>query len=145
MHREQLDTMLADIRAVRVQVLADMDNLTEAEFGLPIESRPWKWDTVIRALLQFGNHMREHATHIHGTRALLDHPPSQPQRILAEAEIAWGGLLGAVVGLTDDDLDRVPVEGAFSLRDILEHIRSAEYNYLEAIREARATRLTERD
>ena len=31
--------------------------------------------------------------------------------MLAEAELAWGRLLGASVGLTDDDLDREPDDG----------------------------------
>ena len=137
MQREQLDGLLAEIRAVRERALVEHDDLTEDDFSLPITSKAWRWDSVVRALLQTGNHMREHATHIQGTRAAINRLHTQPQRMLADTEIAWGILLAALVGLTDDDLDRVPAEGAPSVRTILEHILKGEKEYLETIQEAR--------
>ena len=59
-------------------------------------------------------------------------------RILAEAELAWGNLLGATVGLSDDDLDVVSPDSGWPIRHILEHVRESERVYLEAIRTARA-------
>jgi hypothetical protein len=89
-----------------------------------------------------GNHMPEHATHIQGTRAAIERSPTQPQRILAEAEVAWGYLLASTVGLVDDDLDTMPSDGGWTIRHILEHIRNSEANYLAAIQDAR-TKLKE--
>lgn len=140
MSREQFNSLLAEIRATREQTLAELDDLTEAEFGLPTTTRSWRWDTALRVLLQFGNHMREHTTHLQGTREALARPPTQPQRILAQAELAWGNLLAATVGLTDADLDAVPPDGGWPLRRILEHIHNSEREYLEAIRAARTDR-----
>jgi len=137
MNREELDALIAEIRAIRREVLAELNDLAESEFSLPITTSTWKWDTVLRALLQIGNHMREHATHIQGLRAALDRHPSQPQRILAEAEVAWGTFLAALVGLSDADLDRAPDQDAVALRRILEHVRNSEQDYLAAIQGAR--------
>jgi hypothetical protein len=136
--REQLDSLLAEIRASRERTLAELGDLTEADFGLSTASRAWRWDTLLRVLLQFGNHLREHATQVQGTRAALGRPPTQPQRILAEAELAWGSLLAATVGLTDAELDAVPPDGGWPLRRVLEHLRNSERDYLAAIRLARA-------
>ena len=139
MDRQVCDGLLAEIAAVRRQVFVELNDVTEAEFDLPgTLLRPWMWDTLRLLLLQIGNHMREHATHIQGTRALLGRLPTQPQRMLAEAEIARGTFLAATVGLTDDDLDVVPPDGGWTLRRILEHVRNSEEDYLEAIRRARS-------
>src|SRR5438034_8804157 len=105
MDRQVCDGLLAEIAAARQQVLAELNDVTEAEFELPgTLLRPWIWESLHLLLLQFGNHMREHATHIQGTRALLGRLPTQPQRILAEAEVSRGAFLAATVGLTDADL-----------------------------------------
>ncbi len=135
--REQLDGLLAEIRQIRERTLVELVDLTEDEFSLSTASPPWKWDELWRVLLQFGNHMREHATQVRGTRSVVGRPPTQPQRMLAEAEVAWGVLLGSTVGLSDVDLDTEPPDGGWSMRRVLEHIRDAESNYLEAIRLAR--------
>lgn len=58
------------------------------------------------------------------------------QRKLAEAERAWGHLLGTLVGLTDDDLDRVPEDGAWTIRETLDHILWAETRYMGHIQAA---------
>ena len=41
-----------------------------------------------------------------------------------------------LVGLTADDLDRSPGEGDWTLREVLEHILSAEKSYSNRIEEA---------
>lgn len=64
--------------------------------------------------------------------------PTQPRRVLAQAEIARGNLLAAVVGLTDADLDAAPPDGGWPIRRILGHVRDSEVGYLEAARLARA-------
>jgi hypothetical protein len=145
MQREQLDGLLGEIRQIRERTLVELVDVTEVEFPLSTASRPWKWDELWRVLLQFGNHMREHATQVRGTRNVVGRPPTQPQRMLAEAEVAWGVLLGATVGLGDVDLDREPPQGGWSVRRVLEHIRDAESNYLEAIQDARRNVERERE
>jgi hypothetical protein len=137
MNREQIESLLAEIRAAREEGLASLVDLREEEFSLPTTSRPWRWDTLIRVLLQFGNHMREHAVQVEGTRASIDRLPTHPQRVHAQAEAAWGLLLASTVGLTDADLDAPPPGGGWTIRQVLEHIRDSERNYLDAIQIAR--------
>jgi hypothetical protein len=129
---------LAEIREIRERVLLELNDLTENEFELSTASRPWIWDTLRRVLLRFGDHQREHATQVQGARHAIGRSPTQPQRMLAEAEIAWGILLAATVGLTDDDLDVAPPDAGWPVRRVLEHVRDGEAGYLEAIQAARA-------
>ena len=74
--REQLLALVAEIRAIREQVIGELADVTEAEFRLSTATRPWPWTELWMVLLQFGNHMREHATHIQGTRQSLGRAPS---------------------------------------------------------------------
>lgn len=136
MTRAKLDALLAEIRSARDQTLAELGDITEADFSLPTTMQ--RWDDVRRLLLRFGDHMREHANQIEDTRQDMGRAPSMPARMLAEAELAWGQLLGANVGLTDDDLDTAPRADAWSVRQVLEHILSTERDYLDAILAARA-------
>ena len=139
MNRQELDGLLRQIRTLREEALVAQNDLTEADFVLSTASfRQWRWDTARLVLLQMGNHMREHATHIRGTRAALGRELTQPQRMLAEAEMAWGNLLAAVVGLTDEDLDAKLSDDDWTIRRILEHIRNSEADYLAALQMARA-------
>lgn len=134
MSRDQLDQLLAEVRALREQTLAEFVGLTEEQF--PLATPMHRWDDVRRVLLRFGDHMREHTTQIEGTRAAIGRAPTMPQRMLAQSELAWGALLASTVGLTDDDLAVVPPDGGWSLREVLEHVRTGERNYLNAIRAA---------
>ena len=63
--------------------------------------------------------MREHADQIAGARQTLEANYTDTQRKLAEDERARGNLLGTVVGLTVDDLDRC------ARRWIMDHMGNA--------------------
>ena len=135
MSRDQVNSLLAEIRQVREESLILCADLTEADFHQPTEMH--RWDDVRRVLLRFGEHMREHASQIEGIRADLDRSPTPPQRMLAEAELVWGKLLAATVNLSDEDLDAVPASGGWTLRQALEHLAQGERNYQAAIRRAK--------
>ncbi|MCU0501541.1 MAG: hypothetical protein MUC51_07200 [Anaerolineae bacterium] len=106
MSRAQLDSLLAQIRAMREQTLAETAGLTEADFALPTDMH--RWDDLRRVLLRFGDHMREHASQAQAARVAAGHAPTPPERMLAEAELAWGMLLGVTVGLSDEDARTQP-------------------------------------
>ena len=137
MSRKQLDGMLATLRQSRERTLAELETLSEDEFGLATGME--RWTEVRRVLLRFGDHMREHATQISGTRADIDRLPTMAQRILAESEVAWGVLLAATVGLSDADLTTFPGDGGWTIAQTLEHIIQSENAYLETIRKARSS------
>lgn len=130
MSRDQLDQIMRDLRDQREHVLVALNDLTEDDFATPTDMV--RWTEVRRVLLRLGDHMREHSTQLAGIRAAIDRPPTMPQRILAEAEHAWGVLRAALVGLTDADLDRQPPDG-WTLRETLAHIAESERAYLAAI------------
>ena len=136
MTRAALDDLLAQITSEREQTLAALTDLTDEEFALATDLQ--RWTDVRRVLLRFGDHMREHANQVEGARAAVGRGPTMPQRMLSEGEHAWGKLLAAAVGLSDEDIDRQPPDGGWSVRQVLEHILASERNYREAIRAARA-------
>jgi holo-[acyl-carrier protein] synthase len=133
-NREHLDARLVEIRHVRAQALVTLAALTEETLAYPTDIA--RWDDVRRVLLRFGDHMREHANQIDAVRVDAGRAPTVPQRILAEAEAAWGRLLASTVGLTDDDLHTKPSEEAQSIAEVLEQVLRSEQAYLRAIRAA---------
>ena len=137
MSTQELATKLTEIRRLREETLEVLTQMSEADFDIPTEMP--RWTEVRRVLLRFGDHMREHANQINGLRAATQRDPTMPQRILAESEIAWGLLLAAVVGLTDQDLDAKPSDGGWSVREALDHISKTEGSYLRVVQEARQT------
>ena len=138
MTRDKLDTLLAELRALREHTLTELVDMAEDEFAVPTDMT--RWDDIRRVLLRFGDHMREHGTQMIGARAAVGRDLTIVQRLLAEAEIAWGRLLGATVGLNDGDLAAKPPDGGWSVGETLEHVRDVERLYLDAIRRARQSR-----
>lgn len=134
MSRNDLDTILAEIRQARTDMLTDLVHLTEADFAIPAEAG--RWDDVRRLLLRLGDHMREHANQLADARQKLGRGPTMPQKMLAEGEIAWGKLLAETMGLTDADLDMVPKEGDWTVRQILAHILEIERWYQDHLTQA---------
>ena len=138
MSHSQLDSLLAQIRQMREQTLAECTGLTEADFALPT-GMP-RWDDLRRVLLRFADHMREHASQAQAARVAASHAPNPPERMLAEAELAWGMLLGVTVGLSDEDAATPPPDGGWSVVQVLEHVLKTEETYLNAVRAAKAAR-----
>jgi hypothetical protein len=135
-NNSEIMEMIARIREAREQTLSRLTDLTEADFPTPTEME--RWTDVRRVLLRFGDHMREHANQAEHTRAIIERTPSMPQRMLQEAELAYGKLLAATIGLTDDDFNRTPPDGGWSLRQVLDHTLKSEENYLAVIAAALA-------
>ena len=138
MPRAELDALLAKIRQSREQTLIECADLTEAEFTLPT-GMP-RWDDLRRVLLRFADHMREHASQAQAARVAAGHAPTPPERMLAEAELAWGMLLGVTVGMSDEDAATPPPDGGWSVMQVLEHVLKTEETYLNAVRHAKTQR-----
>jgi hypothetical protein len=135
--------LLGDIREARERTLSELADMAEQEFERPTSME--RWDDARRVLLRFGDHMREHANQAVAARANTGHGPTMPQRMLMEAELAWGKLLGATVGLDDDAIRKTPPDGGWSVEQVLEHVLRVERLYLDAIAEARAGLGTQTD
>lgn len=132
--RKEIKDLIAKIRAAREETLASLTGVNEADFSVSTSME--RWTDVRRVLLRFGEHMREHANQIEHTRDLIGATPTMPQRMLQEAERAYGQLLASLLDLSDDQLNQVPLDGGWSIRQVLEHALHGEKNYRAVIEAA---------
>ncbi|HEY7623966.1 MAG TPA: DinB family protein [Candidatus Limnocylindria bacterium] len=119
-------------QAVEALVRATVD-LSDADMG-----REWVWreydDEGLRFALLLAQHeLRDLAVRL---AAMRPTPPTQAQRILGQYHHAYRDLTGALAGIRDEDLDRVPKEGEWTLRQAIAHMHGAEHGFLGVIRYA---------
>jgi uncharacterized damage-inducible protein DinB len=119
-----------------------VEALVRATVDLPDQEmdRPWVWREYDEEGLRFALLMAQHELRDLSVRlaAMRPAPPSQAQRILGQYHEAYRDLTGALAGLRDQDLDCVPREGEWPLRDVLDHMLGAEYGFLSVIQYERA-------
>jgi uncharacterized damage-inducible protein DinB len=120
--------------AVEALVRATVD-LPDAEMA-----RPWVWREYDEEGLRFALLLAQHELRDLAVRlaAMRPAPPSQAQRILGQYHNAYRDLAGALAGLRDEDLDRLPKEGEWALREVIAHMLGAEYGFLGVIQYALA-------
>jgi len=120
-------------QAVETLVRATVD-LPDAEMG-----RAWVWREYDEEGLRFALLMAQHELRDLAVRlaAMRPAPPTQAQRILGQYHHAYRDLTGALAGVRDEDLDRVPKEGEWPLREVIEHMLGAEYGFLGTVQYAR--------
>ena len=101
----------------------------------PEMDRTWVWREYDEEGLRFALLMAQHELRDLAVRlaAMRPAPPSQVQRILGQYHHAYRDLTGALAGVRDEDLDRVPKEGEWSLRRVIAHMLGAEYGFLGVI------------
>jgi len=134
----EIKRLLAEIAEARAQTIARLAELSQEELRFKTDN--WRWNTVRRVVLRFGDHLREHTTQLVAAREEISAAHTMPQRMRARAQEAYGEFLGAVVGLADEDLDTLPAAGEWTIRQILQHLRETESWYLARIEEALKTR-----
>ncbi len=125
-------------QAVEELVRATVD-LSDSDMG-----RPWVWreydEEGLRFTLLLAQHeLRDLAVRLDALRARKGPPESQAERILGQYHLAYRDLTGALAGLRDDDLDRVPAEGEWPVREVLKHMLGAEYGFLGVVQYALAS------
>ncbi len=81
-------------------------------------------------------HQVEHTVHLAKTLQALGITQGEAEMILKNLQAASGELEGLLIGLSDEDLDRVPREGDWPVRRVVEHILEAEEAYGRRIEEA---------
>jgi DinB superfamily len=121
-------------QAVEALVRATVD-LSDADMD-----RPWVWREYDEEGLRFALLLAQHELRDLAVRlaAIRPAPPSQAQRILGQYHHAYRDLTGALAGVRDDDLDRVPKEGEWPLREVIQHMRGAEHGFLGVVQYALA-------
>jgi hypothetical protein len=121
-------------QAVEALVRATVD-LSDAEMD-----RAWVWREYDEEGLRFALLMAQHELRDLAVRLAAMRPaqPSQTQRILGQYHYAYRDLTGALAGLRDDDLDRVPAEGEWPVREVILHMLGADSGFLGTVQYARA-------
>jgi hypothetical protein len=120
-------------QAVEALVRATVD-LPDAEMD-----RAWVWGEYDEEGLRFALLMAQHELRDLAVRlaSMRPAPPSQAQRILGQYHHAYRDLTGALGGVRDADLDSMPKEGEWPLRELIEHMLGAEYGFLGTVQYAR--------
>jgi uncharacterized damage-inducible protein DinB len=101
--------------------------------------RAWVWREYDEEGLRFALLMAQHELRDLAVRLAAMRPaqPSQAQRILGQYHYAYRDLTGALAGLRDDDLDRVPAEGEWPVREVILHMLGADSGFLGTVQYAR--------
>lgn len=139
MANEKVQALLDELRREREATLAAYTSISREE--LRYATGHERWSSARRVMLQFSNHLREHSLQIRLARKGLQRLPSEPQDMLALGEQAWGDVLASCIGLTDDDVDRAPAPGQWSVRQVFEHMIKSEINYRKMIEKAKADKI----
>ncbi len=80
-------------------------------------------------------HEVEHTVHLAKTLNGLGIVQNEAAMILKQLQAARGELEGMLIGLSDEDLDRAPAEGEWSVREVIQHILDADESYTKRIEE----------
>lgn len=103
-------------------------------------TKSWQWgayDEGVRfAFFLTYQELRELATQTAAQRAIHGPAITSAQRILAQHHSAYRDLCGILAGVGEDELDPVPMEEEWPLRDVLGHIIDTEQTFFSVIRYA---------
>jgi len=114
--------------------------LTGVRFSDGALEKRWQWGSYDEgarfAFFLTYQELRDLATRTAAQRATQGPAMTSAQRILAQHHLAYRDLCGLLVGIDEDELDREPAEGEWSLRVVLGHIIDAEQGFLSVIRYA---------
>jgi len=94
--------------------------------------REWKWREYDEEGLRFALLMTHHELRDLAVRlaARRTDGPTQTERILAQYHQTYRDLTGLLAGVSSDDLDLVPAEGEWPVRETLKHMLGAEHGFL---------------
>jgi hypothetical protein len=123
--------ILADMRASRRRVFAELEGLPEERLTAPALWGGKEMDARF-ILLRYSDHEEEHALQVRKTLDGFGWRQTEAQQILGAACMTRGHLYGALVGLHDADIDLTPA-GEWPLRLILWHMAQTDRSYTAAI------------
>jgi hypothetical protein len=113
----------------RLQNVAEEQMLTDTTYGE-------RAVTVRFMFYRLVAHQVEHTVHPAKTLHGLGIAQGEAELSLKNLQAASGELEGMLVGLTSEDLDRVPSEGEWPVRRVVEHILATEESYSRKIEDA---------
>ncbi len=103
--------------------------------------RAWAWGAYDSEGMRFAffrvyEELRELATRMAWERSAHGSPRSTAQHILAQYHLAYRDLQAALLGIGNDEADRVPAEGEWPLRRVVAHIVEADLGFYGVVRYA---------
>ena len=106
--------------------------LTEKELA-----KSWKWMDHDTEGIRFAffvtlQELRQLAV----TLSSLHNKPTPAQHILSQYHAAYMDLQAAVLGISDDDAEKMPAEGEWQVRKVYAHVLGADFGFTAAIRYA---------
>ncbi len=97
----------------------------------------WKWKDHDEEGIRFAFFVTlQELRHLAVTISTLRAQPTPAQHILSQYHAAYLDLQAAILGLSDEDAERVPVEGEWSVKQAYAHVLSAEINFTITVRYA---------
>ena len=133
--------MLEKMRAQREKTHRRLQDVTEEQMVTTVTNYSERDVTARFMFYRLIAHEVEHAVHLAKTLHALGIAQSEAGLILKNLQTARGELEGMLVGLTDDDLDRVPSEGEWPVREVIDHILKTEESYAKRIEDGLAAPL----
>ena len=126
--------VLEQMRASRQHILERLQGVAE---GQMLAEAEWsqRQVTVRFMFYRLITHEVEHTVHLLKTLDSLGIAQGEAELILRRLQATRGELEGLLVGLSDEELDRIP-EGEWSVRQVLEHITDTEERYSQRIVDA---------
>lgn len=99
--------------------------------------REWKWKDHDEEGIRFACFVTlQELRHLAVTLSTLHPTPTPAHRILSQYHAAYLDLQAAVLGLSDDDADKIPSAGEWQVRKVYAHILGADFSFTAAIRYA---------
>lgn len=104
--------------AQRVETVEKMKDIPAARLGLKNQDgRP------LRGMLRvMHDHELSHVVQVQKTRLALGAHPTETQMILAQTITARAALAAAIIGMTDEEIDRKPAPDQWSIAELMEHV-----------------------
>ena len=107
--------------------------LSDADLDKPYAWEKYDEDGLRFALLTAHHQLRDTHAHVAAMRLGAGQPFTEAPRILAQVHEAYRDLTGSLAGTSEADLDAVPPNEQWPLREVLKHVLGAEMGFLAAI------------
>jgi len=99
--------------------------------------RAWIWKDHDEEGIRFACFVTlQELRHLAVTLATLRPQPTPAQRILSQYHAAYVDLQAAVIGLSDEDAEKIPSEGEWPVRKVYSHILGTDFGFTATVRYA---------
>ena len=119
----QLNDLIQRLEASMRETFEKIESIPEEYVDQPCRHRCARGGKVWHLLTHNIDHERMHAGQIISARdSLRKLQQDKRSRLLAELYAARAHLVAALIGVRDEDLDKPPKEGKWTIREVVEHV-----------------------